>query len=58
VRLASELTHMGWHEFRNLLSGLGPDSALMRHWQTQPRSGRAAANDFWQGVAAAGGKGK
>ena len=55
MHLATELPRMGWHEFSTLLRGLGPDSALHRNWQTLPRTGRAAANDFWLGVAAAGG---
>lgn len=47
VRLAEALPHMGWHEFRNLLSGLSPDSALHRHWRDIPQTGRQAADDFW-----------
>ena len=56
MHLAIELPRMGWHEFRNLLRGLGPDSALHRNWRVQPRTGRAAADDFWLGVAGVGGK--
>lgn len=53
VRLAEALPHMGWREFRNLLAGLSPDSALHRHWRTIPQSGRQAASAFWEGVAGA-----
>lgn len=56
MRLAEELPRMGWHEFRNLIRGLSPDSALCRNRQAQPRSGRTAAADFWQAVAGVGGK--
>lgn len=54
IRLSAELPRMGWREFKNLLMGLGPDSALHRHWRQVPQTGRQAAQAFWQGVAAAG----
>lgn len=54
VRLAEELPHMGWRQFKNLLCGLSPDSALHRHWRVLPQSGRQAAGAFWSALAAAG----
>ena len=47
VRLAGALPHMGWREFQNLLAGLGPDSALHRHWNDIPQTGPQAAATFW-----------
>ena len=54
MHLAEELPRMGWHEFRNLLRGLSPDSALHRHWREIPQSGRQAASAFWQAINSAG----
>lgn len=54
VRLAEALPRMGWREFKNLLSGLSPDSALHRHWRAIPQTGRRAAASFWSALASAG----